>query len=140
MRTIKLKEGAMGRFDDESPFLIGADPLELKFLLPQKVGDFYLTWRIEDVTQRTTCLIPKNGEVAIDCAASGRLEMQVKHYISGELVGMYKVESLLLKKVDDSISASPEIAELQREMSLLQKEVSWQKETLAKFLKGFDFI
>lgn len=140
MRIIKLKEGAVGRFDDESPFLIGAGVLDLNFLLPQKVGEFYLTWRIEDVTQSVTVQIPKSGEIAIKCSSSGRLEMQVKHYISGELVGVYKVESLLLKKVDDGISSAPEIAEMQRKIALLQKELCEQKETLTKFLNGFDFI
>ena len=123
MRTVTIKSGQMGRFDDDSPFLIDSGELELKFILPpQTAGEYYLVWEMDGEPKGKPVQLPKSGEVAIPCASVGRLEMCVKYYIRGAFVTEYPVEPLIIRAVHNSVTATPELVELRNRIADLETE------------------
>ena len=120
MRTITIKSGCLGRYDDVSPFLVEAGGLELKIVLPNKSGEFFLVTELNGRTEKH--LIPADGIVKLGKLEAGELHAEVKHYLRGTLIEAYKIEPLLLKAVDGSISATPEFVYLKREIEGLRKE------------------
>ena len=126
MRTIILKPSGVGRYDDVSPFLITDNRLELKIELPNLNGEFYLV--AENNGKSLKLLLPRGGVVAPDGLTAGEFNAEVKHYLKGELIKTYKVEPLLLKEVDGTLSALPEIAELKAQISALDKSFAQYKQ------------
>lgn len=119
MKTINLKPNGAGRYDDVSPFIITDNNLRLKVNLPALNGDFYLITEINDKTEKR--LIAANGELCLDGLTAGELRAEVKHYLKGELIKTYHIEPLLLKEVDGSLSAEPEIKALWKEIAEIKK-------------------
>ncbi len=137
MRTITIKSGQLGRFDDGSPFLLEDGALKLHFVLPQVSGKFYLTYTnsFENGQTQDTLSIPASGDISLNGLKAGTLFLEVALYMHGEQVDRYRVESILLKNVDGSISGTPEIYELREKMSVIEKML----ETLKKdFATRFD--
>ncbi len=119
MKTIQLKSGRLGRYDDVSPFLVESGALELKIELPKQSGEFFLVSELNGKSLGTVPLL--HGFTAIlHPSEAGELKTEVKHYLHGELVETYKIEPLLLKAVDRSLSAMPEIAALTAECVALR--------------------
>lgn len=130
MRTIKLKSIGVGRYDDVTPFLITDRELPLKIALPQFNGEFYLAYENGGVTEKR--FIPGNGEITLKGLAAGEFRAEVKHYLKGELIKTYKVEPLLLKEVDGTLTAEPEIADLRRITDELVKALAAERERAEK--------
>lgn len=127
MRTINLKPNGVGRYDDVSPFMIADKGLELKIDLPNFNGEFYLV--AENNGKAFKMLLSRNGVIALNELTAGELNAEIKHYLKGELIKTYKIEPLLLKEVDGTLSATPEIAELMAEISALDKSFKEYKQT-----------
>ncbi len=119
MRTIILKPSGVGRYGDVSPFMITDNSLELKVELPNVNGEFYFI--AENNGKQYKKLLPRDGAATLDRLVAGELNAEVKHYLKGELIKVYKIEPLLLKEVDGTLSAMPEIAALKAEISALDK-------------------
>lgn len=117
MKTIKLKPNGTGRYDDVSPFIMPDGRLDLKIILPNVNGEFYFVTENNGRTEKK--LLPSSGEIALEVLTAGELFAEIKHYLKGELIKTYKVEPLILKEADGSITAEPEIAALTRENSRL---------------------
>lgn len=112
MRTITLKSIGVGRYDDVSPFLITDKALSFKVTLPAVNGEFYFVYESDGKTEKR--LIPKDGVLTLKGLAAGEFRAEVKHYLKGELIKVYKVEPLLLKEVDGTLATEPEIVDLRR--------------------------
>ena len=117
MRTITIK-GSLGRFDDGSPFLVESGALELKAILPDVSGEFFLVAELNGKTDKL--LIPHSGTVVIRDLEAGELRAEIKHYLRGALIKVYKIEPLLLKEVDGNIAATPELTELTSQIEKLE--------------------
>ena len=126
MRTITLKSTGVGRYDDVSPFLITDRELPLKIILPELCGEFVLVYENGGVTEKRQ--IPGSGELMLEVLAAGELRAEVKHYLKGGLIKVYKVEPLLLREVDGSLTAEPDITELRRTVQTLVKELGEERE------------
>ncbi len=131
MRLISLKSGRVGRYDDPSPFVVESGLLELQINLPAKSGEFYFVGELNGKNGGAK-LIPRSGTISLDGLQSGELRAEVKHYLRGTLLETFKVEPLLLKAVDTTLSATPEIALLTGEIDAAHEE----NKTLAKALDG----
>ena len=129
MRTITIKSKGLGRFDDGSPFLVESGTLELKIVLPKVSGEFFFVGELNG-KGGPVILIPKDGTIALGVLESGELRSEVKHYQRGTLIETYKVEPLLLKAVDTSLSAMPEIAFLTGECAELREKLELAEESL----------
>ena len=129
MRTITIKSGGLGRYNDVSPFLVESRTIELKFNLPNFHGQFFLVTELNG-KNLGAIEIPKEGTVKLEGLEAGELKAVVKHYIRGELIETYKVEPLLLKAVDTDLSATPEIAFLTAECEALRKKLEEAEEKL----------
>lgn len=134
MKTIKLKSKGIGRYDDVSPFLLESGELELHVTLPKASGELFL---VAELNGKALGALPiaKDGTVSLGGLSAGELHAEIKHYLRGELVEAYKVEPLLLKSVDTSLAAMPEIAALTAECEALRSrsdelahELTGQKE------------
>ena len=137
MRSITIKSDRVGRYDDVSPFLVERD-LELKIELPEKSGEFYFTFELNGKIGKPI-YIPRGGTIVVGELSAGELRAEVKHYLRGTLLEVYKVEPLLLKAVERELSATPEIALLTDEIALLtgkteelKKEAEELKESLSE--------
>lgn len=120
MRIITIKSDRVGRYDDVSPFLVERD-LELKIELPEKSGEFYFTFELNGKIGKPI-YIPRGGTIVVGELSAGELRAEVKHYLRGTLLEVYKVEPLLLKAVESGLSVTPEIAILTGEVEALKKE------------------
>ncbi len=135
MRTITLKSTGVGRYDDVSPFLITDRELPLKIILPELCGEFYLVY--ENVGERVKRIIPENGEIALKGLVAGEFKAEVKHYLKGGLIKTYKIEPLILREADGSLTAEPDIAELRRTVQTLVKELAEEREQTKGLCKEF---
>lgn len=127
MKTIKLKSNGMGRYEDVSPCIITDRKLTLKIALPPVNGDFYLvTENNGEIRKR---LLPKSGETELENLSAGELNAEVKHYLKGSLIKVYKMEPLLLKEVDGEVSVEPEIAALDRRICAIEHDLEGFKKT-----------
>lgn len=128
MKTIKLLSYGIGRYDDVSPFMIADNSLELKVELPNVNGEFFLIAKNNDKTIKMS--LSKYEPVTIEGLTAGELKAEVKHYLKGVLIKVYAIEPLILKEVDGSISAMPEIVELKTQLADLSISfVSYKEET-----------
>ncbi len=130
MRTIKLNSKGTGRYDDVSPFIVTDKKLELQIELPSFNGEFYLVYEINGKTDKR--LLFRSGQIVLDNLSAGELKAAVKHYIKGELIKTYTVEPLLLKEVDETLSALPEIEELRRSIAAVERALGEYKQTVAE--------
>ena len=118
MTTIKLKSNGIGRYDDVSPVIITDKKLDIKIALPNVNGDFYFVCENNGVTIKR--LLPENGETELENLTAGELNAEVKHYVKGSPVKVYKVEPLILKEVDGNIKAEPEFSALTRRICAVE--------------------
>lgn len=127
MKAIQLKSNGIGRYDNVSPFLVENGALELHIALPQVSGEFFL---VAELNGKNLGAVPiaLNGNVTVDGLTAGELHAEVKHYLHGELIETYKTEPLVLKSVDKSLSAMPEIAAIMAECDELRKRTNELKE------------
>lgn len=129
MRSITIKSDRVGRYDDVSPFLVEREDLELKIELPEKSGEFYFTFELNGKIGKPI-YIPRGGTIVVGELSAGELRAEVKHYLRGTLLEVYKVEPLLLKAVERGLSATPEIAFLTDRIAFLAgKTEDFEKET-----------
>lgn len=138
MRSITIKSDRVGRYDDVSPFLVEREDLELKIELPEKSGEFYFAFELNGKIGKPI-YIPRGGTIVVGELSAGELRAEVKHYLRGTLLEVYKVEPLLLKAVERGLSATPEIALLTDKIALLtgkteelKKETEELKESLTE--------
>lgn len=111
MKTVTIKHGCLGRYDDVSPFLVEDGTLALHFVLPRVSGEFYLAvhHHFENGQSTETIRIPASGDVGLSGLQAGELHAEVKHYLHGELIETFPVESLLIKDVDGAVHVFHEI-------------------------------
>ncbi len=129
MRTIKLNSKGTGRYDDVSPFIVTDKKLELQIELPSFNGEFYFVYEINGKTDKR--LLFRSGQIVLDNLSAGEFKAAVKHYFKGELIKTYTVEPLLLKEVDEILSALPEIEELRRSIAAVERAFVEYKQTVA---------
>ena len=130
MKIIKLKPNGVGRYDSVSPFIVTDNRLELQVELPNFNGEFYLVYEVNGKTDKR--LLPRSGQIILENLSAGELNAEVKHYIKGELIKVYKVEPLLLKEVDGTIAALPEIEELHRHICAVERDFEEFKQVAEK--------
>lgn len=118
MKTITLNSNGLGRYDDVSPFVLTDGKLELEIIVPKRNGLFYFVGENNDV--KFQVLIPASGSLILDGLTPGELIGEVKHYLKGELIESYNVETLLLRKLDGSCTADPAIAKLTSEVQIIK--------------------
>lgn len=133
MKTIKLLSYGIGRYDDVSPFIIADNSLELKVELPNVNGEFFLIAKNNDKTIKMS--LSKYEPAKIEGLTAGELKAEVKHYLKGVLIKVYAIEPLVLKEVDGSISAMPEIAELKTQLADLSISFASYKEEANKTIE-----
>ncbi|MDE7329967.1 MAG: hypothetical protein K2N30_02565 [Clostridia bacterium] len=135
MKTILLKTNSIGRYDDVSPFIVTDNQLEIKAVLPNFNGEFYLVAENNGKTYKK--LLLREGNIFLDELTAGELNAEVKHYLKGEHIKSYKIEPLLLKEVDGRLFAVPEIIGLKDEISNLKAEIAELQEKLSALNKSF---
>ena len=133
MKTIKLLSYGIGRYDDVSPFIIADNSLELKVELPNVNGEFFLIAKNNDKTIKIS--LSKYEPVTIEGLTAGEFKAEVKHYLKGVLIKAYAIEPLILKEVDGSISAMPEIVELKTQLADLSISFASYKEESNKTIE-----
>lgn len=137
MRTITIKAGQEGRFDDRSPFLSEEGALALKFILPQTLGEYFLTLRNSYAggANERTVPIPKTGEVTLEDLLAGELGMTVQHYLHGQCIARHRIEPLLIKETDKGVCADPGFADLERRLSEAETQLSESAALIAELGK-----
>lgn len=129
MRTVTIKHGRSARYDDGSPFILQSGAFELLISLPAVSGEFYLVTDMNG--KKATQRIPKDGVVTVEVEA-GELKAEVKHYLRGVEVASYPVEPLIIKSVDDRLTAFPEIADLYNRAEALKRVSEAQEKRLTE--------
>lgn len=125
MKTISLKVNGVGRYDDVSPLVIADNQLWLNIKLPAVNGEFFLVTECGGKVQKLK--LNADGNAVICGIYAGQFNAEVKHYLKGELIKTYKIEPLLVKEADGSISAEPEIAALNRKIFELNEALGKER-------------
>lgn len=136
MRTIQLKANGIGQYDNVSPFIVTDNRLELQVELPNFNGEFYFVYEINGKTDKH--LLPRSGQIIFANLSAGELKAEVKHYLKGELIKTYIVEPLLLKEVEGTLSALPEIEELRRRIGNVENSFAEYKEAATAQLERME--
>lgn len=134
MTTITLKSNGVGRYNDVSPVIITDRKLNLKIALPPVKGDFYFVAENNGTTQKR--LLPQNGEIALENLTAGELNAEIRHYVKGVIVKVYKVEPLILKEVDGNIKAEPEFSALDRRICAVESGLNAANRDLTEINKS----
>ena len=129
MRTVTIKHGRSARYDDGSPFILQSGAFELLISLPAVSGEFYLVTDMNG--KKATQRIPKDGVVTVEVEA-GELKAEVKHYLRGVEVASSPVEPLIIKSVDERLTAFPEIADLYARAEALQSASEAQEKRMTE--------
>ena len=129
MRTVTIKHGRSARYDDGSPFILQSGAFELLISLPAVSGEFYLVTDMNG--KKATQRIPKDGVVTVEVEA-GELKAEVKHYLRGVEVASHPVEPLIIKSVDERLTAFPEIADLYARAEALQSASEAQEKRMTE--------
>lgn len=119
MKRITLKPIGVGRYDDVSPFIITDTALELCIAVPNVNGEFYFA--AENNGKSYYKLIPKGGLITLPDLTAGELCGEVTHYLKGERVKNYKIEPLIIKEADGTLTAEPEFAALKAKLDGVEK-------------------
>lgn len=130
MKRIYLKSNGVGRYDEVTPFVVTDNKLELKIDLPNVSGEFYFIG--ENNGQKIKRLIPRGGSITLEGLTAGELNAEIKHEFKGVLLKTYKTEPLILKEIDGSLSAMPEIEALNAKCASLERALEETKEAANK--------
>lgn len=122
MRTIHLKARALGRYDDVSPFLLPAEGLEIQVVLPNERGG-ELFFVADQYGERNVYRVPQDGVFTLHGLRAGELRAEVRRYLRGVLVEVFRVEPLLISEADGALYASPEIETLTARIEEAEKEI-----------------
>ena len=134
MKTINLKSNGIGRYTDVSPFIIADNKLEIKVGLPNLHGEFFLVAENNGKAFKKT--LSRLEPVILEGLTAGELQTEVQHYLNGELIKTYQIEPLILKEVNGSLSATPEIISLQAQITALNNTFADLEEELSKKLNA----
>lgn len=134
MKTITIKPRMLGRYDDVSPFIIADRALEISVRLPETSGEFFFVSELNGKTEKHE--IRRDGTITIENLTAGELHSEVKRYLRGMLIETFRIEPLILTEADSSISATPEILNLRKEITYLKKSL----ESLSDTCKGIEKI
>ena len=137
MKTIIIKQGCLGRYDDVSPFLGESGTLALHFVLPRVSGEFYfVVWHSYDGGQnQRTIKIPETGDIELSGLHAGEIDGKVEHYFRGELIDTFPIEPLIIKNVEGSVRAFPEIKALEARAEAVQKTIEERDEKAGKTIE-----
>ena len=119
MKTISLKSNGTGRYDDVSPFIVADNKLEIKTELPNTNGEFFFISENNGTTIKK--FINRDKSIMLDGLTAGELNAEIKHYLKGVLIKTYKVEPLIICEVDGTLTGTPEIEELRREIAAMRE-------------------
>ncbi len=134
MKTINLKSNGIGRYDDVSPFIIADNKLEIKVGLPNLHGEFFLVAENNGKAFKKT--LSRLEPVILEGLTAGELQTEVQHCLKGELIKTYKIEPLILKEVNGSLSGTPELVDLQAQITALNNTVADLESKLSKKLNA----
>lgn len=137
MRTVTIKSGCIGRYDDASPFLLESGVLDLNIVLPSTVGEFFLVSKLNGKIKAEKTFIRRGEPIRLN-VEPGELLMEVKHYLRGAIVESIKVEPLLIKEVDGTVYAFPEIKTIHSTIENLKKDLADQKKEFDEFKKSYE--
>lgn len=117
-------------YESNAPYII-QKPLILQVSVPPKTGDFYYCYELNGKYKQVYI---DNGKVEVRGLEAGVLHASVKHCVGDIVVREYPVEDLILKDLDGSIRATPEVEALREAYEAVQaalKKETRERQTLA---------
>lgn len=138
MKTIKLIYNGLGRYDDASAFVMANNSIEIKTELPNVNGEFFFI--AENGGRTFKKFLQRDKTITLDNLTAGELTAEVKHYVKGMLVKVYKIEPLILCEVDGNLTGTPEIAVLSKSIGKLEQTIAEIKENAEKREKELESV
>lgn len=129
LKTIILKPTGAGRYKDNSPQIITDGKIDLNIELPALNGEFYFIAENNGVKHKQ---LLDGGRITLEDLSAGELKVAVKHYLKGEFIKSYSVESLILKEVDGGLYAEPQISEHERRIKELEEDIASKEKAWLK--------
>lgn len=129
-KTITIKPGRIGRYDDVSPFIIAED-LRLEFGgLNATNGDYYVDVKLNNKERKFKLNRENSVTLEQEFFETGELNVSVLYYLRGEKLAEYVVEPLAVKEVTADLTAEPVIAALTAQIGRLGEDNKELKQTL----------
>lgn len=127
MKTISIINDC-GYYNDRTPFLLTDGTVELSVELLPVCGEFYLVGKNNSIPTDKIKIVA-GQQIVIKELKAGVFTSAIKHYLRGELIEIYPVETLVLKDVDGKVYGVPEIKELNERLAYAEKQIACLNET-----------
>lgn len=119
-RLITLKPYGVGRYADVSPFIIDED-LHITFEGMDAANGIYHAALTCGVLHSSAKIVNHMLTIPKESLSAGELNITVMLYLRGEKLKEWVIEPLLLKNVDPTLTAEPEVAEIRHRLAELQE-------------------
>ena len=129
MKTITLKQVGYGRYDDVSPFPLGALELLLEGI-PSYSGEFRFVAACNGVECRLQRVTASQNRVNIsaDKLTAGWFTSEIQHYSGGVLAKRFLIEPLRIIETEDAAKADPFFGQTEEKLAALENSIEELKE------------
>lgn len=123
-KQITLNAGSMARLEKNEPFVL-PDTLEIEFnSTVYRLNTLAITAKNGDATEKFK-LTQKPYKIELkDVLKAGRVELEISSLVLGEVVKSWRVPDIIIKEVEHTFEAIPEIEELKNEINTLKKAIA----------------
>lgn len=117
---ITLNAGSLAMLDSNEPFVL-PDTLDIEIVSPvYRLESVSISARNNGETKKYT-LKQKPFNLSLKDLKAGRLELEISALVNGEPVKSWRVPDIILKEVNHTFEAVPEIEALKREITTLKQ-------------------
>lgn len=118
---ITLNTGSLATTDLKEPFVL-PDTFEIEIVSPiYKLDTLVLSARNGQAREQVKLSQKPFKTVLKDTIRGGRLELEISNVVAGEITKTWRIPDVILKEVEHTFEAIPEIEELKREISTIKK-------------------
>ncbi len=128
-RLITLKPYGVGRYADVSPFIIDED-LHITFEGMDAANGIYHAALTCGVLHLSAKIVNHMITIPKESLSAGELNITVMLYLRGEKLKEWVIEPLLLKDVEPTLTAEPEVSVLGEELKTLKATMIAETEEL----------
>lgn len=120
---ITLNTGSLAMFDSNEPFVL-PDTLDIEIISPiYRLESVAISVRNNGETKKYT-LKQKPFNLNLKDLKAGRLELEISALVNGEPVKSWRVPDIILKEVNHTFEAIPEIEAIKRELTTLKQGIA----------------
>ena len=118
---IFLNAGSLAMLESNEPFIL-PEKIELEFVSRvYKLGTLHISAKNGDTKEAFTLRQAPYNIALKDTVKAGKIELEIAYLVSGDVVKTWRVPDIIIKDVNHTFEAIPEIEELKTEIAKLKQ-------------------